>query len=156
MIYKCSEIVSAHNTPSPQPPILFPLRQGVRGSDALPGAGTLVEMNQMEATAEQMLEFMESVPSVEPEPGTIAWARRELREFERLNQENGCLLTGAQAAEVLGVTRAFIRDLAARGKIKRFDLSMGVYYSGNDVKARLEGKPPRGRPRLISGLDKSP
>jgi len=110
----------------------------------------------MEATAEQMLGFMESVPSVEPDPGTIPWARRQLREFERLNRENGCLLTGAQAAEVLGVTRAFIRDLAARGKLRRFDLSMGVYYSGNDVKARLDGKPPRGRPRLISGLDKSP
>jgi len=117
---------------------------------------TLVEKDQMEATAEQLPEFgfMESVP--ESKPGTIAWARRELKEFERLNRENGCLLTGAQAAEVLGVTRAFIRDLAARGKIRRFDLSMGVYYAGNDVKARLDGKPPRGRPRLIAGLDKSP
>jgi hypothetical protein len=107
----------------------------------------------MEATAEQF-GFMETI-SV-PEPGSIAWAKNQLHEFEELNKKHGCLLTGAQAAEVLGVTRAFIRDLAARGKIQRFDIPMGVYYSGNDVRARLDGKPPRGRPRLLAGFDKSP
>jgi hypothetical protein len=93
---------------------------------------------------------------VKDKPGSLAWARKQLGEFERLNQENGCLLTGAQAAEVLGVTRSFIRELAFRGKLRRFDLALGAYYSGNDVLARLEGKPKAGRPRFLSGLDKSP
>src|ERR1700735_4372351 len=82
-----------------------------------------------------------------PQPvkmGPIASALEELRKFEELNVEHGCLLTGAQAAGILGVGRAFIRDLAARGKIKRFDLPLGVFYSGNDVKARLQGDRDRG------------
>lgn len=109
----------------------------------------------METFIEPAFEFMDAVPSADPKPGSIAWARRQLREFEALNIKHGCLLTGAQAAEILGVGRAFIRDLAARGKIQRFDLSLGVFYSGNDVKARLDGKPKAGRPRLLAGLDKS-
>jgi hypothetical protein len=110
----------------------------------------------METIIEPAFEFMEAVPSLEVKPGSVAWARQQLREFEALNIEHGCLLTGAQAAEILGVTRSFIRDLASRGKLRRFDLPMGVYYSGNDVKARLDGKPKAGRPRLLAALDKSP
>jgi hypothetical protein len=117
--------------------------------------GNRVKIMSMEATADQFT-FMEAVPVLEPSPGSLAWARIQLSEFEQLNKEHGCLLTGAQAAEVLGVGRERIRQLADAGKLQRFDLKIGVFYSGNDVKARLDGKPKAGRPRILSGLDRSP
>lgn len=94
--------------------------------------------------------------AVEDKPGSLAWARKQLGEFERLNQEHGCLLTGAQAAEVLGVTRVYVRELAFKGKLRRFDLPLGAYYSGNDVLAHLKGKAAKGKVRLLAGMDKSP
>jgi predicted XRE-type DNA-binding protein len=112
----------------------------------------------MEAVADQF-EFMDAVPSTDLKPGSIAWARSELKKFEELNIEHGCLLTGAQAAEILGVTRPAIRDLASRGKLTRFDLPLGSFYSGNEIKARLGAMRDKGgRPKLslLAGLDRTP
>jgi hypothetical protein len=100
-------------------------------------------------------EFMGAVPvKAEPEEGSAEWGRRYMEHFVELSKEHGGLFTRAQAARFLKVEPQAIADLAARGKIRVIDLEHGVFYSGKDILARMDGvKGKPGRPKLRDALD---
>src|ERR1700751_1357110 len=97
---------------------------------------------------------MKALPAEEPEEGTLEWGKRYMQRFAELSKEHQGLWTRSQAARFLKVTPHAITNLADRGKIRVIELEHGVFYSGRDILARMEGiKGKPGRPKLLDALD---
>jgi hypothetical protein len=109
----------------------------------------------MDVTANEF-EFVKALPlpAGEPEEGSFEWGKRYVQRFLELSEQHQGLWTRSQAARFLKVTPHAITDLAERGKIRVIELDHGVFYSGKDILARMEGiKGKPGRPKFLDGLD---
>lgn len=107
----------------------------------------------MDATVDQF-QFMSAVPTVEPEEGSLAWAKQYVENYLKAFKENEGLFTQAQAARMLGITRPGVQDLVKRGQLETIEMEHGIFVTGKALNARLaglRGKP--GRPRLIDAAD---
>lgn len=103
-------------------------------------------------TAEQAFPFFKDVAvDAQPEVGTLEWAKRELAKFLEYNEVYGVLLTQAQAALVLGITRQAVAEYVKRGKLTIIESFGGKYIGSKDVIAfatreKLKG----GRPSKVA------
>ena len=91
---------------------------------------------------------------------------RAVREFQDMQQEHGGMLTQAQAALILGVTRSRVNQLVSEGVLRSFtfritlqgeSMELGKYVSGRAVceyaeKEKLHGGRPSKLQLRIAGL----
>jgi predicted XRE-type DNA-binding protein len=109
------------------------------------------------ATAEGLL-F--DVPQAEPKENTVAWVRQEYHRYLALSSERKGLLTQAQAAAILGVSRQRVFELVAQKRLNLIEILDGRYVFGDEVLAYAsEEKSKGGRPSKLklwtAALDRS-
>lgn len=64
----------------------------------------------------------------------------ELREFSRLSEDLGGLISQAVAARFLGVSRASVTGMISRGRVRKIDLLGSPFIPVDDVRAYVSEK----------------
>lgn len=71
----------------------------------------------------------------EAPPGRFRQALSRIQEMTRLYQESGGLFTGAQAAEMLEVTRQRVYQMKDKNQIESVELEGKTFYTGQSLLA---------------------
>jgi len=80
----------------------------------------------------------------------------EFRRFQAVSKGAGGLMSGSQAAEILGISRQRFADMVKAGQVRQHNFFGREYVSGDEVSrlAKTARKP--GRPRKTETIDKRP
>ncbi len=100
------------------------------------------------------------VPQAEPQEQTLAWVRQEYHRYLALSNERKGLLTQAQAAAILGVSRQRVHELVQQKRLDMIEILDGRYVYGDEILAYAsEEKSKGGRPSKLklwaAALDRS-
>jgi hypothetical protein len=85
--------------------------------------------------------FADMPEAVEPERGSFAWMQHEIKRLRDLNARHGAMLTQAQVAVALGVSRARVGKLVASGRLPTEEVADCRYVPADSLVELMKEEP---------------